>query len=175
MSPQESSDASKPLRLWNWYRRQRSRVDGVVILAIGIGVLVWAGLLSSSTHPPSTAELGVLLTAAAVLQVWAGATFGRTGHVDPEKAKSAVRRLVTLGLTTQSLQVELESAVTSEDPSQQRECVIRADEALSAFGFHLTDAIADWTDIHAEALAETIASLKEQKSRFISTGANDGD
>lgn len=157
--------------LVDWYRRQKHRVDGSVIVLLGIAILVWSGVLAASKPAPSRPELTVLLAASAVLQIWGGATFGKTGRVDPEKAKSAVRRLYTLGTTTRDLRIELESSILSNDPDRHRDSVIRADEAIRSLGFHLTDAISDWTDIHAEALQETIARISEQQSRF-NTGAD---
>jgi hypothetical protein len=148
-------------RSWIWYLGHKPRVHGAVIVSVGIGFLVWAGWLSSQPNrTPSTPELITILGAAAALQIFGSATFGKVGHVDAEKAKSAVRRLITLGLLTARLRAELESSIESDDPTRIRDSVIRADEGFTALGTHLTDAIADWTDIHAEALEETIASLE---------------
>jgi hypothetical protein len=151
-------------RLWAFYKRQKHRVDGCIIGAAGIAILVWTDILSSSiTSPPSRPELGILLASAAVLQVWAGTTFGKIGRVDAEKAKSAVRRLYALGLSTQALRTELRSSIHSDDPTRHRDSVIRADEGLSNLQIHLSDAISDWTDVHEEALEATIEGLRNQQ------------
>jgi hypothetical protein len=161
------STATMRTRVWLFYRRQKPRVDGLVIGAAGVGFLVWAGVLSTSMSPPSTPELIVLLAAGAVLQAWAGATFGRIGRVDAEKAMSAVRRLFTLGLTIRALRAELRESIKANDATGHRDAVIRADEAMSAVGYHLTDAIADWTDVHREALAGMMERLAQQSQALM--------
>jgi hypothetical protein len=162
---------SRRRRLWNWYLSQNRRVNGTFIVGVGIAVLVWAGVASGSkNHPPSAAELTVLLGAGAVLQVAGGVTFGRVGHVDADKARSAVRRLFRLGSRSHVLRVELNSVIDSEDPARHRDMAIRVSEFLTLLEYHLTDAISDWTDVHEEALESTIANLRNQEKLL-----NEGD
>lgn len=135
-------------------------------MASGLGVLVWTGIISSSKSPPSTPELGVLLTGAAVLQVAAGVTFGKVGHVDSDKARSAVRRLITIGFSLRLLRTITEAALSQDDDVGLRTVVIRTDQGLRDISSHVVDAIADWTDVHSEALQNVVSSAEEQQRKL---------
>ena len=150
-------------RCWIFYQSQKHRINGTLILAAGIGVLVWAGIQSSSTKP-STPELAVLLAASGVLPIWAGVTFGKTGRVDADKAKSAVRRLSTIFTSVSLLRSEVRAAIGA-DIEDLSTVVLRTDRALTDLALQLGDAIEDWTDVHAEALQNVVASAAEQRRR----------
>lgn len=156
-----------PIRAWKFCVRYRHRISGVLISAVGIAVVSWYGVISTSmSAPPSTAETVVLITAASALQIWAGVTFGRVGHVDAEKAKSAVRRLITIGRTSAELRAEFEYAVGSGLVADFRNAAVRGDEGLRSLTRTIEDSISDWTDIHSEALSEVIAQWKLQDEKL---------
>jgi hypothetical protein len=164
--PANSRRNTRKHRLWRWYLSQRVRVQGSLLLLLGLGLLVWAGVLSVTTaHPPSTPELVVLLLGAAIAQSLGGATLGRIGHVDGDKAKSAVRRLLQVGRTASLLRGHITSALQRGTSDALREAVIRADEGLDSISGTVTDAIKDWNDIHPEALAEELEDSRILESK----------
>ena len=149
-------------RLWVFYTKQKRRIDGALILVAAIAVTVWIGVISSSkTSPPSASELTVLLFVAAALQVWAGATFGRIGHVDPDKAKSAVRRLISIGIGIGELRSHLVGS-ESEPLQQLRVLNARIEQGLTILTREVEDAVSDWNDVHAEALQNVLEELQSQ-------------
>lgn len=81
--------------------------------------------------------------------------------MDPNHAKSAVRRLFQLGRSTGVMRAELQEADEHHQPLDIS--VARAEVVLMMVGNTLEDAIADWTDIHEEALKQTMQELNEEK------------
>lgn len=148
-------------RLWHAYQRQKLRVDGILVGAVGMGLLVWAGVLSATTtHPPPTPELAVLLLGAAAFQVAGGVTFGKVGHVDREKAKSALRRLVRVGNTVRDLRILIIEALEADTQRRLHDIAIRTDQGLDAVRGGVIDALADWSDIRPDALAQELPGLR---------------
>jgi hypothetical protein len=142
-------------RVWAFYQRQKHRVNGTVLVLLGIAAVVWTGVRSSGKTPPSSSELAVLLALGAVLQVAGGASFGRVGRVDPQKALSAVRRLVSTGLAVRDLRAGLAGAQAGATAATQR-TLGQVDAALAVISRQLEDAVRDWNDVHPEALKEVL-------------------
>jgi tRNA U34 5-carboxymethylaminomethyl modifying enzyme MnmG/GidA len=147
--------------VWKFYREQKPRIDGTVLVLAGVVVLVWVGVRSASSKAPlSGMDLVVVLAAATVLQIAGGATFGHVGRVNPEKAKSAVRRLLTVGFSTRHLRTALQGSLHSTDVDELRATLIRMDEGLRFISWQITDSVADWNDVHSEALRDVIDSQR---------------
>ena len=163
MSQRNRKDPGVPVRLWRLYQDQKYRVRGAIIFMVGIAALVWTGVTAASkTSPPSTSQLVVLLGVSAALPVWAGVTFGKIGHVDADKAKSAVRHLFAIAMSVRGLREELQEAIQSEGASEIEAAALRSERGLQDLTMYLRGAMADWTDIHPEALALVLASEEEQ-------------
>jgi hypothetical protein len=101
----------------------------------------------------------VLLLLSGVLQVGGGVVFGKVGRVDSQKARSALRRLVTIGFAARDLRILL-SDVPSKPTSQQRNIEI-AQSSLRMITRQLEDAVNDWADVYEEALDDL---LQEHRS-----------
>jgi uncharacterized protein HemX len=147
-----------------WFRYRR-RIPGITIIALGVAAVVWTGVRSSSEDPPATSETAVLLLLSGVLQVGGGVAFGKVGRVDSQKARSSVRRLVTIGLAARDLRVLL-SQVPSKPTSQQSAIEI-AQYSLRMITGQLEDAVSDWGDVYEEALDDLLQeheSLASQAS-----------
>jgi hypothetical protein len=81
-------------------------------------------------------------------------------NINPEKAKSAVRRLLTVGFSTRHLRTALQGSLHSTDVDELRATLIRMDEGLRFISSQITDSVADWNDVHSEALRDVIDSQR---------------
>jgi hypothetical protein len=103
-------------------------------------------------------ELAVLLIVASALQVVGGVTFGRVGRVHPDTARSAVRRLLDIGFETRDMRQLVERAEKDGDARAAKGALAVFDSALAAMARHVGSALADWEDIHAEALRDVLSN-----------------
>jgi len=89
-----------------------------------------------------------------VFDVLGGIGFARIGKADPSHARSAVRRLYTVGVSLVVASDSLKEALESAD---QRQAIQRGYVLVSQIETaheHLLNAIQDWEDVHPEALSE---------------------
>jgi hypothetical protein len=110
---------------------------------------------------PLESSLFALLTA--VLNIAAAWAFGTVGRVDPKHARSAVRRLLTIGRTQAEDMVRLERALAVGDAIILEAEVRRASADLRTGYEQVLDGIRDWNDVHTEALREVL--YNEEKER----------
>jgi len=123
----------------------------ILLVVAGVGIAVWIGARSVSNKPPGGSETMVALLFASVLQVVGGSAFSRIGNVDKNHARSAVRRLVRVGVAITNARVRLET-VDPETPP-----IASAKAMLFEAQFAVGDGIADWNDVHEAALREVLA------------------
>jgi len=72
---------------------------------------VWALIARSQAVPPTVGESIFLVLLTALFNILGGNAFGRIGRADPKHARSAVRRLVSIGLALGAAQTEIEAAL----------------------------------------------------------------
>ncbi len=115
----------------------------------------------------------MLLAGSAALNIAGGAYFGRIGRVQPGHARSAVRRLLRLGGQLESTRNDLIDSMT-ELSHQSGSPLVAAKPSIARmadFVGTIQDAIADWQDVHPEALRSVLEShealqrLAEQSQR----------
>lgn len=155
-----------------WYQKRRARINGGLLLVLGVGFAVFTAVRTAvdpqSAGAPTQTEIVLLILVATVLQVGGGATFGRAGNVDPEKARASVRRLVTIGFDLQAMIISIEHGLETDTAGELRRSGITVDHGLRSAARHLEDSIKDWEDVHEEALAEVL----EERTNSGPTTAN---
>jgi len=161
------SSTSKWKHFGQFIVRNKYGFVGAFVSATGVAVAVWLGVLSSSVeHPPSTSDIVILLAGSTTLQIVAGITFGRVGHVDVEKAKSAVRRLVSIGKSSAELREQMISALIKGSPDLLHDAVVRGDEGLKLITQNIADSVEDWIDVHSSALTKLLAEAEDRRRRI---------
>ncbi len=140
-----------------FYRRNRQRILGGISVGCGIALATYVGVEGSHKAPPTGSALAAILAVAALFQIMGGAAFGRIGHVDEQKAKSAVRTLVLLGLNTASLAESLAGAAQGDDSEHLVRAALATAGQLALMGSFLENATQDWNDVHPEALVDVLA------------------
>jgi hypothetical protein len=100
--------------------------------------------------------LALLALFASFFNIWGGAQFARIGKADPKHARSAVRRLYTLGGSLIVASDDLKEAVAAGDDQKVVQCAYVLVSQVEAAQAHLLDAIGDWDDVHPEALREVL-------------------
>lgn len=137
-------------------------------LAIGLSLLalVVLGLFSyySAKRQLTGVDTTLFAVVTAVLGIAGAAAAGRVGRVDPSKARSAVRRLLTLGRTQGEDSLLLAEALESGDPIKLDRDARRVSANLLTGFRNLEDAIEDWNDVHPEALREVLDKEKTKAS-----------
>jgi len=108
---------------------------------------------------PSAAEYGIVVFFSSVLNILGGAGFTRIGHANPSHARSAVRRLITIGQNINQARAILGEQSVIGDGSDH---LGAAAAILQATEPHLENAISDWNEVHPEALSEVLAGRKEE-------------
>jgi hypothetical protein len=136
-------------RIWKWLA---PRVLPAILIALGIAIGGWITAKSSTKTPPNFGEAAVLVVAAAALNLLGGALLGRIGRVQPGHARSAVRRLLRAGRSVRGARFEITEAIDSRDAMQMFTSLARTDARLEDLEGVLADSIADWNDVHPEAL-----------------------
>jgi hypothetical protein len=155
-------------KLLSQYRTHWHLVHGVLLALAGLAVAAWAALRGADTgEPPTATETVALVVLAAVLQISGGAFFARRGRVEPEVARSAVRRIFSAGLAVQQLREECVVAEEANDVASYRRAVVRTSSTLAFVTRQLEDAISDWNDVHLDALAEV---LEQQEAEVRDAG-----
>lgn len=97
-----------------------------------------------------------MVVVSSVLNVLGGTAFGRIGRVQPGHARSAVRRLLRVGRQVRTGRLDIEDSVSSGQAADLRAALLRLDVRLDDLEGVLKDAIADWNDVHGEALRKVL-------------------
>jgi hypothetical protein len=122
-------------------------------MVAGVGILVWTAFRSPQ---PAPGEMALLALLASAFNIWGGAQFASIGKADAKHARSAVRRLYTVGRSMVVASDDLRVAMASEDQERAAQCVYVLISQVEAAHAHLIDAIGDWDDVHPEALREVL-------------------
>jgi hypothetical protein len=130
------------------------------MVAAGVALSIWTAAQSSKTKPPTFAEVAVLLAGSAALNIAGGAYFGRIGRVQPGHARSAVRRLLRLGGQLASTRTDLIHSMTeiSDGSGLPLAAASSSIARMADLAGTIQDAIADWQDVHPEALRSVLES-----------------
>lgn len=142
-----------------FFRWLRPRVLPAVLVVVGIGILTWLGIPRKT--PLTRSEAAVLVLASSALNVAGGAVFGRIGRADPRHARSAVRRLLSLGQVLARAQERLRDSQGETSGSAAPSQIVEAE--LEDSLAQIKDAINDWNDVHTEALREVVEESATQK------------
>lgn len=149
-----------------------ARVRPTALVAAGVGILAWSAFSSPLPNPSQTARLNLL---AAVFNVWGGAEFARIGRADSKHARSAVRRLFSVGASLGTANDTLREAVADGEPERvlsESRVMISQVESVQR---HLFDAIGDWDDVHTEALSDVLRGQQmASDTRLRSQGHDSG-
>jgi hypothetical protein len=132
----------KRLRVaWRWLAPRTA--PGLLIgLAIGIGV--WTAARAGSQAPPSSSEFGIYALVSSLLSIFGGWSYARIGRTSPEHARSAVRRLLSIGRMIRA------ARDSCSDGNQS------LPQSLTEVEWHVKDAMMDWYDVHKEALRDVL-------------------
>jgi hypothetical protein len=152
----ESWPHSRKLGRW-----LQPRILPGLLLAIGLGIAVFLGYRSQQKTPPTASEAAFLILATFLLNVAAAGLFSRIGKAEPKHARSAVRRLISIGRAVVLAREALSDGVTSGNAQELRNKVWFAEGLLEPAEQDLLDAIEDWNDIHREALREVRREIQE--------------
>lgn len=146
---------------WDWAWRHRRYLLAALVLAVGVGFAVFTGLRAAQTEDPASGgELGLYLLITSALQVAGGIILGRVGRVEATHARSAVRRLGSVGQTVSALQVHVDEAHNAGDAPSVRRALIHVETGLESMSGHLYDAVRDWQDVHPEAVRDVVAEAE---------------
>lgn len=143
-------DQSKWKTAYQWLT---ARAGATMLVAAGVGILVWTAFRSPQPNP---SEMALLALFASAFNVWGGAQFAKIGKADPKHARSAVRRLLSIGQALNLAAASLQEAISQQDePRIAVDAPILVSQA-EAVQLQLFDAIGDWDDVHPEALREVL-------------------
>jgi hypothetical protein len=150
MRPYVPGDPSRWTLIYRWIT---ARLGATLLVVAGVGILVWTALRSPQ---PTPGEMALLALLASTFNIWGGAQFASIGKADAKHARSAVRRLYTVGRSMVVASDDLRAAMASEDQERAAQCVHVLISQVEAAQAHLIDAIGDWDDVHPEALREVM-------------------
>lgn len=126
---------------WRWLAPRMA--PGLLIgLAVVIGV--WTAARAGSQAPPSSSEYGIYALVSSLVSVLGGWSYARIGRTSPEHARSAVRRLLSIGRMIRAAR----DSCAESDQSLPR--------SLTEVEWHVKDAMMDWFDVHKEALRDVV-------------------
>lgn len=130
-----------------------ARVGATMLVVAGVSILVWTAYRSPQ---PSPSEMALLALFASAFNVWGGAQFAKIGKADPKHARSAVRRLLSIGQTLNLAGGSLQEAISQQDDFRIAVDARILVRQVDAAQLQLFDAIGDWDDVHPEALREVL-------------------
>ena len=142
---------SEPSPLALIYRWVTARLGATMLIVAGVGILVWTAFRSPQ---PTPGEIALLDVFASFFNIWGGAQFASIGKADPRHARSAVRRLYTVGTSLTAASDHLEAAIERGDEQQVLERALVMLSQVESARRQLIDAMDDWEDVHSEALRE---------------------
>ena len=144
---------SNPSALTVVYRWITARLGATMLIVAGVGILVWTAFRSPQ---PTPGEMALLALFASFFNIWGGAQFASIGKADAKHARSAVRRLYTVGRSLHAASGDLRTSLSSDDHQTVVECARVLLSQVDSAEAHLFDAIGDWDDVHREALREVL-------------------
>jgi hypothetical protein len=127
-----------------------------LLIAFGIGVAALLAYRGSQPSTPTSTEAAFLVLASSALNIAGAALLARIGRADPRHARSALRRLLSVGRDAGKATAELQLAIESEDAEHLRLTAASVHAHLESVQLHLSDAMLDWNDVHREALREVV-------------------
>jgi hypothetical protein len=142
--------------LWAWLG---PRWLPAVLVIAGIAGAAWIGYRSRSSTPPTATEASLLVVISGTLNIAGAALFAKVGRADPRHARSAVRRLLSVGQTLAVAHEELAQTSPMGKPELQTVAQVVDAHILDATR-EIRSAIEDWNDIHGEALREVLEAAK---------------
>jgi len=145
----------------------RPRLLPSILIAAGIGVGAFIAYRSRQHFPPTAPEDSFLVFTSSALNVGGAYLFSRVGRADPRHARSAVRRLLTIGRTVGIAADRLAQGMPSGRPNAVRDAAIEAHAYLVAAQEALGDSLQDWNDVHKEALREVLEAEKQDEGETV--------
>lgn len=138
---------------WAWIQRRAVGLILIVTSILAVGYLAWR---STQPTPLPAAEAGIFSLIAGATNILGAFAFSRIGAASPQHARSSVRRLRTLAriLATRYDTMNTVLAAGKDRASVVQAQIMTAEVGAAVLG--LTDAINDWNEVHAEALAEVL-------------------
>jgi hypothetical protein len=140
----------------------RPKIPGIVLSLLAVGIVAYSAIRSTQPSPPTLAEAVVLQVSAAVAGLSGGIVFGRIGRADPRHARSAVRRLVTIGRNVGLIEMRIQASLASSDKNQISSNNRAAAEVVSAVKLQIYDSILDWKDVHESAVDDLVPAGGQQ-------------
>lgn len=133
-----------------------SYAAAATLIGLSIVITVYLAARGSSQRPPSPAEAAALTILAGAFQILGAASISKQGRADPGHARSAVRRLLGIGIKAQKAELLAQSAYEKGNASIRREGLGQVSVALSYIQEETAAAIEDWNHIHADALRDLL-------------------
>ncbi|GIH73240.1 hypothetical protein [Sphaerimonospora thailandensis] len=131
----------------------RSHVWATILVAVGVALTIYLGVLSGADQQPSRATSALLVVLAGVFQVAGASRFHAIGKADPGLARAAVRRLLKMVRRAQEAKLIAETAYESNaNAGEMRKAMGRVSVELSWIEEGLVDSIDDWNEFHKDAL-----------------------
>ena len=155
-----SSRPSEPSRWEVVHEWASPRLIPTILILLGLAIAVWGAYL---TPQPPPGQLAFLQLLASAFNILGAVQFARIGKADPKHARSAVRRLYTVGVSLTVASEGLKSALETQDRQKTAECVQVILSQVEAAQRHLIDAVTDWEDVHPQALREVRRAQRDEE------------
>jgi len=115
----------------------RPRLVPALLILSGVGIAALIAYRSGQDEPPSAAESAFLVLASSALSIAGAAMFARIGRADPRHARSAVRRLISIGRDAGLATQQLELAIEADDIRALRNAAVTVNAQLVSMQLHL--------------------------------------
>src|SRR3954470_11095749 len=109
MEPYRRQHLSKWQAVFRW---AAARARATMLMLAGVGILVWTAY---RTPQPTPGEMALLALFASLFNIWGGADFASIGRADPKYARSAVRRLYSIGANLAGATIALQESIALEE------------------------------------------------------------
>lgn len=130
------------------------RVLGSLALLFAFLFAGYLGIAQGAEKPPTQSTNVLLIVLTGVFQLAGYVFFDGIGKADPGLARSAVRRLIALGVQTHAARKIAEANEYERDGGELRAAVGKISAMLSAVEEGLVDSVKDWQEFRDEALRE---------------------
>jgi hypothetical protein len=138
-----------------------ARVFAFAFTIVSIAAIVYLAVRSTQKFQPSASEAAFVTLFATVTSLFGTAFFARIGRADPRQARSAVRRLLEIGLPLgkrlQRMDPLMGGGKDAEFIAEARSLAIEVEGALRG----LQGSIAEWNSIHRYTLHEVMEEQAE--------------
>lgn len=134
------------------------------LVAIGLGLTVYLGVLQGASQQPSRATSALLVVLAGVFQIAGAARFLKIGKADPALARAAVRRIIGMTARTREARKLAELTYDVGTAPECKKVLGRISVELSWIEEGLIYSVDDWNEFHKIALRELVEGTDDGTS-----------